>query len=92
MPWFCQPPCMPDALTETMRVLKFGAKLDLLRRAKGVTLGELSRMSGVPERTTERICAGQSAPCAAHFVRLIKSLGISLEAIDPADLEEEGLA
>ena len=71
-----------------MRVLRFGGKLDLIRRAKGVTLAALSAKSGVPERTVERICAGQGAPCAAHFVRLIKTLGIDIDAIEPEDLEE----
>lgn len=75
-----------------MRTLKFGAKADLIRRAHGVTLAALSRMSGVPERTVERICSGHSAPCAAHFVRIVKALNISLDAIEPEDLEEEGVA
>ncbi len=74
-----------------MKVLRFGGKLDLIRRAKGVTLAALAAKSGVPERTVERICAGQSAPCAAHFVRLVKTLNVDLDAIEPEDLEEGGL-
>jgi transcriptional regulator with XRE-family HTH domain len=73
-----------------MKALRFGGKLDLLRRARGLTVGELSRTSGVPERTLERICEGRGAPCAAHLVRLLRALRISLDAIEPEDLEEEG--
>lgn len=71
-----------------MRTLKFGGKLDLIRRAQGLTFGQLHLKSGVPEKTLERICAGTSAPCAAHFVRLVKALNIDMDAIEPEDLDE----
>lgn len=71
-----------------MKTLRFGGKLDLLRRAQGLTLGELSDKSGVPEKTMERICSGANAPSAAHFVRIVKALRIDMDAIEPSDLEE----
>lgn len=71
-----------------MKTLKFGEKLDLLRRAQDLTYGELSVKAEVPGKTLERICAGKNAPSAAHFVRLMKALKISLEAVEPEDLEE----
>ncbi len=73
-----------------MKVLKFGGKLDLIRRARSVTLAELSAKSGVPQRTVERVCGGGSAPSAANFLRLIRALAISTDAFEPEDLEEEG--
>lgn len=75
-----------------MRVLKFGAKVDLIRRAQGLTLHELAVKAGVPEKTIERVCEGHNAPCAAHFVRIVKALHISMDAIEPTDLEDEGMA
>jgi transcriptional regulator with XRE-family HTH domain len=75
-----------------VKVLRFGGIVEILRRAQGLTHGDLSRKSGVPERSLERICAGKNAPSAAHFVRLMKALKVHLDAIEPEDLEEEGIA
>lgn len=71
-----------------MKTLKFGGKVHLIRRAKGLTLGQLSAKSGVPEKTLERVESGSGAPCAAHFVRIVKALSIDMDAIDAGDLEE----
>ena len=75
-----------------MKALRFGGKVDLILRAKGLTVGQLADKAGVPEKTMERICEGRGAPCAAHFVRIVKALDINLDAIEPADLEQEGVA
>ena len=91
MPRTCQPSSLSERREEAMKLLKFGGKLDLIRRARGLTIGQLAAKSEVPEKTLERICEGRGAPNAAHFVRLIKALEISLYAITPEDLEEEGL-
>ena len=91
MPDSCQPSCVAARREAALKVLKFGGKLDLIRLAKGATLAELAVKSGVPERTVERICAGHNAPSAAHFVRLVRALDISLDAIEPEDLEGEEL-
>lgn len=74
-----------------MKALRFGGKVDLIRRAQGLTHSQLAAKSGVPEKTIERICEGRGAPCAAHFVRIVKVLRIDLEAIEPEDLEQEGM-
>lgn len=74
-----------------MKTLRFGGKLDLFLRSKDLTSGDLSRGTKIPEKTVERIRAGHGAPCAAHLVRILKFLKISLNAIDPRDLEEEAL-
>lgn len=70
-----------------MKNLKFGEKVNFIRRAQGLTLSSLSSKSGVPEKTVERICSGHNAPSAAHFVRLVKCLEIDMDVIDPSDLE-----
>lgn len=72
-----------------MKNLKFGEKANFIRRAQGLTLSKLSSLSGVPEKTVERICSGHNAPSAAHFVRLVKALSIDLDVIEPSDLERE---
>ena len=74
-----------------MKRLKFGGKLEVCRRKEGVTIGALARMSGVPERTVERLLAGQNEPTAAHFVRLARALDINMDLFDPEDFETEGM-
>ena len=91
MPRACQSSTLSCCRRCRMKTLKFGGKLDLLRRAQGLIHGQLAAKSEVPEKTVERICEGRGAPCAAHFVRLVKALNISMDAIEPEDLEEEGL-
>lgn len=81
------PPLLVCASCGMRQKLSFGLKLDLLRRAKGLTIGELALKSGVPEKTMERVILGQNAPSASHFVRIIKALCISMDAIEPGDLE-----
>jgi transcriptional regulator with XRE-family HTH domain len=90
MPEVCQSSCLSGCRGCAMKVLRFGGKIDLIRRAQDLTIHQLSDKSGVKEKTLERICEGHGAPCAAHFVRIIKALHISLDAIEPEDLEEEG--
>ncbi len=72
-----------------MKTLTFGAKLDLFLRERDLTNGALSRKTAgkVPEKNIERYRAGQNAPSAAHLVRILKTLDVSLDAIDPGDLE-----
>ncbi len=72
-----------------MKNLKFGEKANFIRRAKGLTLSRLSSISGVPEKTVERICSGHNAPSAAHFVRIVKALDIDMDVIDACDLERQ---
>jgi transcriptional regulator with XRE-family HTH domain len=79
---------LAERMAKAMKTLRFGGKLDLLRRAQGLTFSQLFLKTGVPEKTLERICAGASAPCAAHFVRIVKALNIDMDAIEPSDLEE----
>lgn len=72
-----------------MRSLKFGGKLDFLMEERGLTSGDLSRISGVPEKTIERVRGGKNAPSAAHFVRIMRALRIeNWEIIEPHDLED----
>ena len=86
-----QSSCLSDCRGCAMKVLKFGGKVDLIRRAQGLTIGQLSAKSAVPEKTLERIVEGRGAPKAAHFVRIMKALDIDLDAVDALDLEEEGM-
>ena len=78
-------------LTETMKLLRFGAKLDLLRRGQGLTVGEFAAKCGVPERTMDRLCAGENAPKARSLFLIVTKGRISLSAFDADDFEEEGL-
>lgn len=71
-----------------MKTLKFGEKVVFLRRAQDLTQSGLSRKSGVPEKTLERIEAGHNAPSSAHFVRILRALKVSISVIDPSDLEQ----
>jgi transcriptional regulator with XRE-family HTH domain len=75
-----------------MRTLKFGGKLYLFRRERGATIAEASAKCGVPARTWERIEAGENAPSAAHLLRIMKKWKIALDAVEPEDLEEDGIA
>ncbi len=72
-----------------MKNLKFGEKANFMRRAQGLTLSGLASLSGVPEKTVERICAGHNAPSAAHFVRLLRAMDMDMDVIEPSDLERE---
>ena len=72
----------------TARVLRFGGKIDLIRRSKDLTLEDMAKLSSVPIKTLERIFAGHGAPCAAHFIRIMRALKISFDIIEPEDLEE----
>ncbi len=72
-----------------MNSLKFGGKINFLRRAAGISYGELARKSGVPEKTIERICEGKNAPDAANLVRLLRALRVDLDVIEPEDFEHE---
>lgn len=71
-----------------MENLKFGGKLRFLRMAQDLTQSELSRKSGVPEKTLERIELGHNAPSSAHLVRLLRALKTSIKVIEPSDLEQ----
>lgn len=87
MPESCKSSRLESCGNCAMKNLKFGEKLNFLRRAGGLTLSALSSKSGVPEKTVERICSGHNAPSAAHFVRLVKALDIDMDVIEPSDLE-----
>lgn len=65
-----------------------GAKLDLIRRAKGLTIGETARICDIPERTMERILAGKNKPTAGHLFGILRGLRISLDAFVTEDFEE----
>lgn len=75
-----------------MKRLNFGAKINGLREAADLTLGELARISGVPEKTLERVCRGENAPSIAHFYRLMAVLKVRDEMpfklFRAADFEE----
>lgn len=74
-----------------MKHLKFGGKLDILRRAHGFTIGSLALKCGIPESTMERICLGQNSPSARNLVAILKSLHINLDVVEPEDFEEDGM-
>lgn len=89
MPETCKSPGVEWCGNCAMKNLKFGEKANFIRRAQGLTFSRLSSLSGIPEKTVERICYGHNAPSAAHFVRLVKALEIDLDVIEPSDLERE---
>lgn len=68
-----------------MRTLGFGGKLEIIRRKEGLTIGQLSDRVGVPEKTLERILCGANSPSAAHLIRILKRLEISLDMVEPED-------
>ena len=57
-----------------MKSLRCGEKIDSLIEAADLTRGEVARISGVPEKTLDRICRGENAPSIAHFYRLMAVL------------------
>lgn len=67
--------------------LKGGGTLDILRRAAGLTVGDLFRKSGVPEKTLERILAGRNKPTVDHFLAIIRALGVE-DVVNTFDAED----
>lgn len=91
MPHCRQPSTMYACQGCIMRNLSFGVKLKMLREAQDLTVSEASAKCGVPEKTWERIEAGNNAPSSANFVRILKGLHVSINVINPQDLEEQTL-
>lgn len=74
-----------------MTPLRFGSKLDLIRRGKGLTIGEFAAKCGVPERTMERICLGANAPSARHLFCILTQGKVSTDAFGSDDFGEDGI-
>ncbi len=68
-----------------MRVLKFRDKLDLIRRMKGLKIGNFGKLCGLTPERMEDILEGTHAPCAADVLRIMRALEIRFE---PEDFEE----
>lgn len=83
-------PSMPSIASLAMTVLTFGAKLDLIRRALGLTRAEFAVKCGIKERTMDRLLAGENAPSARNLFLIVTRAGISLDAFGPEDFTEEG--
>ena len=73
---------------DLMRVLKFLDKLALIRRMKGLKIGEFSKLCNLTPERMEDILEGTHAPCAADVLRIMRALDIRF---DPEDFEEAGL-
>ncbi len=57
-----------------------GPRLKSLRKAKGLSLLELARVTGVSESTLSRVENGQTLVSAHHLYQLSKTLGVDITA------------
>ena len=72
----------PKPTNETVHTLVH--LMSELTEAKGLTLGALTKMSGISERTIRRWRSGDTVPSIVDLERVFKALGYTL-AIVPED-------
>jgi transcriptional regulator with XRE-family HTH domain len=58
-----------------------GAAIRKLRLAKGLTLAELSQLSGIPLSTLSRVELGQNGLNSEKLVRLCRALDVDLQGL-----------
>lgn len=59
----------------------FARELRRLRRARGLSVDELARESGLPRMTLEAMEAGRRAPTLAQLVMLSEALGCTADVL-----------
>ena len=62
-----------------------------VRKARGLTQGELAKMVGVKERMIRAYENGENLPPVGRLVPLARALGISVQAVLEATAELEAL-
>lgn len=65
-----------------LRTLKFGGKLDLYRRMKGLSIAALAEKVGVTPERMEDLLEAQHEPRAGDVVRIMLALDIRFEPED----------
>jgi transcriptional regulator with XRE-family HTH domain len=91
MPEVLQSPRLSDCGRCAVKTLKVGGKVDLARRAQGLTVGQFAAKCGVPEKTMERICQRQNDPSAKTLFLIVIRGKVSMDVFDEEDFGEEGL-
>jgi transcriptional regulator with XRE-family HTH domain len=59
--------------------LELNGRVKGIRERKGISQSELSRLSGVPQKTISRMEAGLSSPNMETMCKLIDSMGYKIE-------------
>ena len=75
-----------------MKTLLVGGKVNIYRRALGLSIGGFARRCRVSEKTMEPICLQQRDPSAKTLWHIIHYGGMSPDAFDAEDFGQEGLA
>ena len=74
-----------------MKTLLVGGKINLFRRALGLTVGGFAKKCRVPEKTMESVCLQQRDPSAKTLFCIIRFGGMSADAFDLTDFGREGM-
>lgn len=74
-----------------MKNLLVGGKINLARRAQGLSIEGFARQCRVPAKTMEPICLGDRDPSAKTFFLILRYGKVSLDLFDAEDFGEEGL-
>ena len=85
-----QPPHVFECQRCAVKTLKVGGKVDLARRAQGLTVGQFAAKCGIPESTMERICLGQNDPSAKNLFLIVTKGKVSMNIFDEDDFGSEG--
>lgn len=85
----CKPPRPVEPEIDSMKTLAIGGKVNLARRAQGLTVGGFAKKCRVPEKTMEHICLQLRDPSLLTFLRIIRYGRVSIELFDPEDVGEE---
>ncbi len=72
-----------------MATTKVGTKLNLIRRAQGLTVGAFAKKCRIPESTMDRICSGYNEPSARNLYKIMRYGQVSIMAFDDTDFTSE---
>lgn len=82
MPPRRQPRSFPEARLMALRALKFGGKLDLYRRMKGLSISALAEKVGIKPDRMEDLLEATHEPRAGDIIRIQNALDIRFDAED----------
>ena len=71
------------------QLLKFAEKMEILRKAKGMTMSEAERRCGFSEGRWERMIYRGNTPLADDFLKFMKAFDVSADAFEPEDFQEK---
>jgi hypothetical protein len=67
--------------------LKFGGKLNTLRRGKKWSISRAAKSSGLTDDQWEALEAALHEPLAGRLIRAVNGLGCSMDVFDPEDFD-----